>query len=291
MDYVAGNLGTNTFYRATPKEPLGIMAKDFDKNGSFDAIPYVYLPVSMVDPTRKKFPVHTRDDMIKQIISTRANFPSYKSYANATVDKLQSPEQLKDVIELTVNNLHTVFIENKGSGQFSITSLPAEVQFSVINGMIADDFNGDNNIDLLINGNDFGTEPGTGRYDAFNGLLLLGNGKNSFTPRSIIQSGVYIPGNGKALIKCRNNDGYLVVGSQNRGTVKAFRLRNGVRHLSVRNNDISATIHFKNGSSRKEEFFYGASFMSQSARFVCISPDVISVEITDSNGNKRKAEW
>jgi hypothetical protein len=44
MDYVVSNLGLNSFYRASEKEPVRIYAKDFDNNGSFDAIPTLYLP-------------------------------------------------------------------------------------------------------------------------------------------------------------------------------------------------------------------------------------------------------
>ena len=38
MDFIAGNVGLNTRYKATEKEPLCIYAKDFDKNGRIDPI-------------------------------------------------------------------------------------------------------------------------------------------------------------------------------------------------------------------------------------------------------------
>ncbi len=63
--------------------------------------------------------------------------------------------------------------------------------------MAVDDFDGDGNLDVIINGNDWGTEVTVGRYDALNGLLLSGDGKGNFTPLSILESGIYIPGNGK----------------------------------------------------------------------------------------------
>ena len=57
-----------------------------------------------------------------------------------------------------------------------------EAQFSMLNGMVLEDFNGDGNLDLLLNGNDFGTEVPLGRYDALNGLVLLGLGDGNFKP-------------------------------------------------------------------------------------------------------------
>lgn len=47
--------------------------------------------------------------------------------------------------------------------------LPVQAQLSVLNGITVDDYNGDGNLDVLINGNDYGTEPVIGRYDALNG--------------------------------------------------------------------------------------------------------------------------
>jgi hypothetical protein len=39
---------------------------------------------------------------------------------------------------------------------------------------------------LLATGNDYGTEPSVGRYDACNGLVLKGDGKGGFVPLSIL---------------------------------------------------------------------------------------------------------
>ena len=55
--------------------------------------------------------------------------------------------------------------------------LPIEAQISELCGMSVDDFDGDGNLDVVMNGNDYGTELTTGRYDAFNGLMLKGRWK------------------------------------------------------------------------------------------------------------------
>ena len=54
MDYIVGNIGLNSFYKASEKYPVYITAKDYDKNGSFDAIPSVFLPDQ--DGVKKEFP-------------------------------------------------------------------------------------------------------------------------------------------------------------------------------------------------------------------------------------------
>jgi hypothetical protein len=155
--------------------------------------------------------------------------------------------------------------------------------------MVVDDFDGDGNLDVLINGNDFGTEIGIGRYDALNGLLLKGDGTGGFTPLSILQSGIYIPGDGKALVKLRGTSGsYLVAASQNKGALKLYELNKKTGAIPVGTEDISALIRFKNGKTQKEEFYYGTSFLSESARFLRVGPDVTGITITDSKGRSRE---
>ncbi|MEJ0079675.1 MAG: hypothetical protein WDM78_01620 [Puia sp.] len=76
-----------------------------------------------------------------------------------------------------------------------------------------------------MNTNDFGTVPSYGRYDALNGLILKGDGKGKFTPLSILQSGIFIPENGKSLVKLRSSDGkYLIAASQNKRPFKSFSI-------------------------------------------------------------------
>ena len=44
MDYVAGNTGLNTFYKASKVYPVKIYAGDFNNDGGYDAIPSLFLP-------------------------------------------------------------------------------------------------------------------------------------------------------------------------------------------------------------------------------------------------------
>ena len=292
IDYVAGNMGQNSFYRASDKYPVSIYAKDFDNNGSYDAFPTLWLPASQTDQNKKEFPAQTRDDIVKQMIGMRSKFQNYKSYATAGIDQLFTKEQLKDALILKANNFKSCYLRNDGNNKFTLYPLPAQAQFSVLNGMIADDFDGDGNLDVLINGNDYGTEVSVGRYDALNGLLLKGDGKGGFRPQSILESGIYIPGNGKALVNLRSSDGkYLVAASQNRGPLKVFELKKNTTIISLQANDASALVSYKNGSSRKQEFYYGSSFLSQSSRFIHIDNNVLSVTIYDSKGGSRKLNF
>jgi len=289
MDYVVGNLGRNSFYRASDEYPMRVYGKDFDKNGIFDMIPSLYLPD--VNGDMKEFPAQGRDDLLKQINAMRKKFPTYKSYALAEMNQVLTEDERKGALILSANNLQTCLFHNEGNGKFTMIALPAQAQFSVINGMVAEDFDGDGNLDLVINANDYGTETNVGRYDALNGLYLKGDGKGNFTPWSILQSGIFIPGNGKALVKLKSASGKcLLAAGQNRGPLKIFELKKDIKTIRFGPSDVSAIIKFKNGAKRKQEIYYGSSFLSESGRFLNLDNNVESVEIKDVKGNTRKMD-
>jgi len=287
IDYIIGNLGKNSYFRGDEEYPVRVYAKDFDNNSIFDMIPSLYLP----DPegNKKEYPAQGRDDLLKQILAKRKKFPTYRSYATATMDEVIVDSERNNAIILLANDFESVLLRNDGNGAFSLVPLPKEAQLSMINGMVADDFDGDGNLDVLMNGNDFGTEVTVGRYDALNGLLLTGNGQDGFQSNSILQSGIFIPGNGKALVKIAGANGqYLIAGTQNRGPLKVFSLKKNGRIIPLEPLDVKALLTYKNGKTLVEEFYYGSSFLSQSGRFIRASDQVTGIEITNSKGVKRK---
>lgn len=290
MDYIAGNLGLNSFYRASEKYPVSVYAADFDNNGSYDAFTSIYLAASQQDSTKIPVPVNGRDDAIKQMISMRARFQNYRSYAMAGIDKLFTEDQLKKTLKLSANTFESSYIRNDGDGRFTLIPLPAQAQLSALNGIVADDFDDDGNLDVLFNTNDFGTEVSTGRYDALSGLALEGDGHGNFAALTIARSGIFIPGNGKAMIAVRSASGrYLVAAGQNRSSLKLFELNGRPELIPVLTSETSAEISLADGRKRRAEFS-GSSFLSQSARFISAGKSVRSIIISDGNGNKRTME-
>jgi hypothetical protein len=150
------------------------------------------------------------------------------------------------------------------------------------------DFDGDGNIDLDMNGNDYGTEVSVGRYDALNGLFLRGDGKGNLLPETILQSGIFIPGNGKALVKLRAANGAcLIAASQNRGALKIFQPKRKCKTIPLEWLDSKAVIKYKNGKTITQECYYGSSFLSQSGRFLLLNDSVLNVKITNNLGKTR----
>jgi len=120
-------------------------------------------------------------------------------------------------------------------------------------------------------------------------LFLKGDGQGHFQPLSIWQSGIFIPGNGKSLVKLRSAGGdCLVAAAQNRGELKIFLLKRKCKTLVLQPLETRAEILYKNGKTGVQEFYYGSSFLSESGRFLLLSDSVSSVTVINNIGRKRK---
>ena len=290
IDYIAGNLGLNTNYQASPKEPMTLYAKDLDNNGLLDAMVFCYMKAE--DGARKPFPMTAKDDMVSQMIGIRKKYPTYKAYGLATMDDLWPPKDRENAQMLRATDMASSYIENLGNGKFAIHALPAEAQTAPIYGMAGDDLDGDGNLDLLMVGNDYGMEPYSGRQDAFMGLYMKGDGKGHFTPLSITASGFYVKGDAKGLTKihtARNEDIYIA--TRNQDSLIAYTISapgQTTRWIDLRPQDFSADILYRDQHKKHLEFYYGSTYLSQSSRKLPIDPNVTKLIITDYQGNKRE---
>jgi hypothetical protein len=286
-DYIVGNVGSNTIYQVNDEHPVFVTANDFDHTGGYVPILSYFIPDKQ-GGIYKEYPAGVRDDILERIPSLRKRYPEYKAFANSTMSDIFTPAMQKNAQRLKAIMFQSCYLRNDGNGKFTIIPLPHEAQVSTINGMVADDFDGDGNLDVLMNGNNFGTEATVGRLDALNGLMLKGNGKGDFSPVSILQSGIYIPGNGKALVKLQAGEkGYLIAATQYRDALKIFKLRSEINTVRVAFDDIIATVKFKDGRSEKKELYYGTSFLSQSARFIKVTREMTGIDILNNKGEKR----
>jgi len=286
IDYIVGNLGENSFYRAGKTTPVSIYAKDLDSNQSLDALLTLFLPDR--DGVLKEFPAASRDEMVRQLPGLKKKFPTYKDYAEATFADLFPSQALADAYTRHANHFQSVYLENLGQGRFNMHALPVMAQLAPVYGMVADDFDHDGNLDLALSGNDYGNEVTNGRYDAFNGLVLLGDGKGNFRPRTILQSGLYIPGDGKALIELEGpRNELLLAASQNNGPLKVFRSNGDRQIIRLKDDDKVALIYLRTGQVRRQELGYGSSFLSQSARIIGLDKSMLKIEIINGKGERR----
>jgi hypothetical protein len=296
LDYIAGNLGLNTHYRANEQQPLRVHAKDFDENGRMDAILSCYMKAE--DGQMKPFPMHTRDDLISQMIRVRRQFQRYGQYGRATIDQVLSEEDLQGALVLEANHFASTYIENQGNGTFRASALPQKAQLAPVYGMLSRDFDGDGKLDVLMVGNSYATEVFTGRYDASIGLFMKGDGKGGFRPQPVASSGFFLDGDAKGLTSLYGKKGEeLFIVSQNQDSLRMFtatynsaRRKASSRLLPLKPLDARAEIHYRDGRSERREFYYGSTYLSQSSRRLSLGPEVVAVTLFDFKGNSRSIQ-
>ena len=289
MDYIAGNLGLNNNYQVSEKYPLSVYAKDFDGNGSIDPIMACYMRESMTSEVKKLYPVHFWDELNSQSTKFRRKYSSYKQYGEATLESLLTADDLKGALSMQATNMASSYVENLGGGKFQLRNLPTAAQVAPVNGMVIEDVNNDGNLDVVMIGNDYGNEVFSGRYDAFTGLVLSGNGKGSFEVISSAKSGFYVGGDAKALARLSTKDGELLIATQNKDSLKVFSNNTSTagENFTPQLLDSWAEYMYSNGQKQRVEFYYGSGYLSQSSRSVRIPSNVKEVIVYDYKGQSR----
>ncbi len=173
VDLIAGNHGLNSRFKASFERPVSLYINDFDKNGNVEQIFTAFNGDGA-------YPISLRHDLLEQIPQLNSKYVSYESYADQTIEDIFSSDQIENSVRLKATRLETSLFINDGGGNFSITFLPVEAQFSPVFDILVDDFDGDSLKDILMGGNLYGVKPELGRYDAGYGTLLFGKGNNEF---------------------------------------------------------------------------------------------------------------
>ncbi|CAM4247628.1 VCBS repeat-containing protein [Zobellia nedashkovskayae] len=202
IDFIIGNQGINGFMKPTQAQPIYLYKNDFDKNGSFDPVLAKYFNTEKGDIL---LPVHTRDDIMKQLTVLKNEYTTYESFTNANFQELLKIEDLaEETLQATI--FESSYAENLGKGKFRLSSLPSQCQVAPVQDILIDDFDGDSNLDILIVGNDVTSETLYGNQDALTGLLIKRSDNDFMVVRSK-ESGFYVPGQSNHLIKGSDRNG------------------------------------------------------------------------------------
>ncbi len=218
LDIIAGGLGWNSKFHGTDEHPIHVYWADFDDNGRHDI-------VLAKEKNGKQLPVRGRECSSQQCPMILGRFPTYNDFANADLPAIYTPEKLKDALHLQARMMRSSVFLNDGKGGFIPHVLPNIAQTAPINAIVPMDVDGDQHIDLVCAGNNWGAEVETARYDAGTGLVLKGDGKGGFTALPINASGFFAWGNVKdlALLRTGAEREPLIVVANNNAPMQAFR--------------------------------------------------------------------
>ncbi|KPK84620.1 MAG: hypothetical protein AMS27_09450 [Bacteroides sp. SM23_62_1] len=210
VDFILGNHGLNSRFKASAEKPLTMYVNDFDMNGSVEQIICKY-------DGNKSYPMVMKDDLVKQIPVLESKYRKFEDYMEQTIGDIFPDEILQRAVILKTRILESCVMINTGNDSFKLILLPKEAQFSPVYAIAAEDFNNDGICDMLLGGNQYRAKPETGIYDASYGLYLKGNTRGSWTAVSSTESGIFTKGelrdmkilniNGKHIVAfVRNND-------------------------------------------------------------------------------------
>ena len=289
-DYIAGNLGLNNIYNISYERPLRVYGKDFDNNGTIDPILSCYY--ESLTGEMEEYPVHAWNKLSAQSPVFRNQFESFSDYGKASMKDLLTPYDTVGLLVLEANHPETSYIENLGDGKFNIKALPRAVQIAPVNGMQTGDFNDDGYLDVLIVGNDFGNEIISGRYDALNGVVLLGDGHGDFKALSTIESGFVVPGDAKALARLSGPKMDYYIATQNRDSLRVYTKKiDSDVELAKFQPEVSDTwgkLIYKDGQEEKVEFYFGSGYLTQSSRAIFIPENTEKLVIYSRDGTSRE---
>ena len=174
FDFIVGNHGLNSRFRASQEKPITLFSSDFDKNGFIDPV------LAFKASNGKDYPYALRHNLIDQMKGLKKKFPNYESFKDASMDVIFTKKDLDASNQLKVTILSSIVLINKGNLEFDVLELPIEAQFSSIYAINTGDFDKDGDQDIVLGGNLFNVKPEVGRYDASYGVYLENEGNMKF---------------------------------------------------------------------------------------------------------------
>ncbi|HEX5830205.1 MAG TPA: VCBS repeat-containing protein, partial [Gemmatimonadaceae bacterium] len=223
QDLVLGNLGLNSYVKASAEAPARLWVHDFGGTGALKQVLEFH-------KRGASYPLAGRDDLVKLIPPLRSRYTSFAAFGASTVEDIFPAAELRQATVLTARQFASAVAIAGTDGTFALRPLPTEAQFAPIYASLASDVDGDGTTDLLLGGNQYGVPPMIGRYDASRGLLLRGLGDGRFAPVDMRTSGVAIEGQVRALTYVRHaRGGRLIAVARNGDQLRFLRETRGAR--------------------------------------------------------------
>ncbi|MBS9523989.1 VCBS repeat-containing protein [Litoribacter alkaliphilus] len=223
MDFIMGNLGTNSKLKASKEQPLRLYVNDFDENGTREQVLSHFM-------AGREYPFHTKDELSKQVPSLKKQFLSYSVFAEATLEQVFGKKQLEESARMEAYQLNSLRVRNLGNYKFEVDTLPFEAQISPIQ---AGYYDAEQKM-ALLGGNFYPVNVQRGRYDASYGLAL----KGSSNP-------------GKLTALSGKESGLKVTGETRR--ILPIIIEGEMHYLFIRNNDTPVLVkRTENGGQKKE---------------------------------------
>jgi hypothetical protein len=296
-DYVVGNVGLNTKYKATPDKPELMFFGNFDDSEKRNIIEAKYengvcLPRRGLGCTSSAIPI------------VKKNLPTYHEFALSSLTEIYQESALDEALRFEANQLESLVLINQSTTDkvsFSVEPLPRVAQISPIFGTTLIDIDGDRFLDLIVAQNFFGPQRETGNMDGGVSMLLKGTGDGKFQPVWPNQSGIAIPDDAKSLTVVDLNQDHrpdLLFGinngtheylenSSSEPTPRSLRLVGPTGNRKAIGSRIR--LVYEDGSSPLLEVYAGSGYLSQSSTelFLSLSDQLKEIEVSWPDGSNQ----
>uniref|UniRef100_UPI0025E76F8E FG-GAP-like repeat-containing protein n=1 Tax=Algoriphagus sp. TaxID=1872435 RepID=UPI0025E76F8E len=216
-DFVLGNHGLNTRFKASIENPIKMFVNDFDQNGSIEHL------FAQKDNEGKNIPFTLKHELERQIPSIKKRFLKYASYNDKYLEDIFESKDLENSIIHEVNYLSSAVMINQGNSMFQIDQLPRMAQRSWIYTILITDVNADGIEDLIMGGNLRGAKPEVGQYDASYGEVLIGKGDGTFEFWNNREHGLKLEGDIRDLHSVKINNQQLLQVVKNNAAVEFWK--------------------------------------------------------------------
>lgn len=164
LDYLLGNWGTNSKFKASQEFPMEMYHADFDNNGQSETI-------VTTEKDGKYYPIQNLTELAAQLVYLKKKYGNNNDFAGETVVEIFGKNALTKSHKLSVEILSSGYLKND-KGRFTFVPFPAQMQVAPVMDFLVHDFTGDGKLEALAGGNYFGTKPYHGRLDSFSGALI-----------------------------------------------------------------------------------------------------------------------
>ena len=100
MDFIVGNLGNNSKFKASQKKPFNVFSTDFDNNGTCDI-------VLSKEYKGKLVPTRGRQCSSEQMPFIKEKFETYNAFAHAGIEDILGKENLEKSLHLQVTDFES----------------------------------------------------------------------------------------------------------------------------------------------------------------------------------------
>ena len=221
LDLVATSWGRNTTWQASADRPYELVLGNFG-NG-------LGLVFARRDSaTGREMPLQSYQELSFGIPSFRSRFATFAAFSRADVDSVLGPAR-ESAARIGATTFDNVVWLNRGD-HFEAHPLPGGAQLAPAFAPVVGDFDGDGHEDLFLAQNFSPTALWTPRFDAGEGLLLLGDGHGGFRPMSVLQSGIRVMGDQRgAAAADYDGDGRLDLAVSQNGAATTLWHNRGAR--------------------------------------------------------------